>query len=157
MFVPSSTRVLALGVLLAFCACSTSGVELNITSRNTESTGYYYHPWPKGEPSFFHDFRYSRRLPESMWSSGPWANGQPFNAGFDPSYYFFTDEGLKIKLEQKQFQDPGSATGGHRSYDYTSGEVRSVGFYGYGCTYHCACFPTLCEIVHRGMFYLFLH
>lgn len=65
--------------------------------------------------------------------TGPWANGQPFNNGWKPNNLFFDPkEGLSLKLERKHFEDPGSKTGAGTSYDFTSGEVRSKDFYGYG-------------------------
>lgn len=64
---------------------------------------------------------------------GPWANGQPFNCGWKPNqHYFHDDDGLTLLLERKQFVDPGTKTGGGRTFPYTSGEVRSRSFYGYG-------------------------
>jgi Glycosyl hydrolases family 16 len=64
---------------------------------------------------------------------GPWSNGYPFANGWDPNSHFFNrDDGLLLKLERKKFSDPGSGTGGGVTYEFTSGEVRSKDFYGYG-------------------------
>lgn len=95
--------------------------------------------YPKGSPSFFDNFIGAESLDYSRWwTSGPWANGQPFNNGWDRSFFFFkADDGLSLKLEKKRFEDPGSSSGGYQSYDFTSGELRSADFYGYGCYSTC--------------------
>jgi hypothetical protein len=120
-------------VLAAAATASSAGNTSVETLDRTPNGGYLKRPWPKGEPSFFYNFAGATSLADDFWSSGPWANGQPFTNGWDPGYLFFSsDGGLTLKLERKPFSDPGTSTGTGKRYDFTGGEVRSKDFYGYG-------------------------
>lgn len=108
------------------------------SSVRATGTGYFGRPWPGGKGSFFHNFVNCKGLPRDVWAADDYANGQPFANGWSKNnLYCSGEDGLALKLERKQFKDPGSATGEGRTYDFTSGEVRTVDFYGYGTYSSC--------------------
>lgn len=66
-----------------------------------------------------------------------WANGQPFQCGWDKGYHHFQNNALVLDLKKDQFNDPGSASGNYRSFPFTSAEFRSYNFFGSGCYTVC--------------------
>lgn len=69
---------------------------------------------------------------ELFKTSGYWSNGQPFNSGWDPSYWTVEKStALVLFLRKEQFY--------HGEWDlpYTSGELRSHAEYGAGCYSVC--------------------
>lgn len=89
-------------------------------------------PW--SAPTFFHDF--SRGMDYSrFFFAGLWANGQPFNTGWNPKLGYVDRDGkLALTSKRMDFHD-WSATGGGNGkwYKYSSAEIRSWSFYGAGC------------------------
>ena len=60
----------------------------------------------------------------SLWSKADgWANGSPFDNGWSASAVQFGAEGMTIELSDTP----------SNGEPYTSGELRTTEFYGYGC------------------------
>ena len=66
----------------------------------------------------------------TKWAkAGPWSNGSPFANGWDASAVTFSSaNGMTVKLDDAPFIVDQTTT-----YPYTSGELRTTGYYGYGC------------------------
>lgn len=70
-----------------------------------------------------------------------YANGQPFLVGWSKRNHQLWNGALQLILKRDRFKDPGSASGGGRHFDYTSGEIRSINYYSSGC--YSACMSKL--------------
>jgi endo-1,3-1,4-beta-glycanase ExoK len=71
---------------------------------------------------------------------GPYSNGQPFLAGWDPSlgYVSRADGKLTLRVERKEFYDYSQTGGGGGTrYPFSSAEIRSHQYYGIGCYSTC--------------------
>lgn len=64
---------------------------------------------------------------ELWWLSDGWHNGFPFLSSWDAKAVTFSEEGMALTLA------PESNKGPRRDTKYYGGELRSHGFYGYGC------------------------
>jgi beta-glucanase (GH16 family) len=110
-----------------------SGVadNANTTARQSSS-------WPKGLPSFFQSFTGTSSLPGGWWTSGTYANGYPFASGWDPSFFALNaQDGLNLLAKRQTFNNPMAQSPQTSVYPFTSGELRSSNFYGYGCFSTC--------------------
>jgi endo-1,3-1,4-beta-glycanase ExoK len=77
-------------------------------------------------------------LGSMWWTSGTYANGYPFASGWDPSFYpLDPNEGLVLKAKRQTFYNPMATSPETSKYEFTSAELRSVDFYGYGCFSAC--------------------
>lgn len=74
---------------------------------------------------------------ERWFFADGYANGQPFLVGWSKHNRHISEGALKLDLRRDIFQDPGSESGKGHQYPYTSGELRSHGFYGAGCYSVC--------------------
>lgn len=80
-------------------------------------------------------------------SSQKWKKIQPFNNGWDPSFYSINQWSvLELFLKKQKFTH---ATG---TYDYTAGEIRSKDFFSTGC--YSVCMKASPESGVSSSFYL---
>lgn len=81
--------------------------------------------------NFFENFNMGALDTNRWFMSGYWQNPQPFNAGFDPSYWTIRWKTLVLSLRKERF-----FRGGWDA-PYTAGELRSQAKYSSGCYSVC--------------------
>lgn len=86
---------------------------------------------------------FNRGLDKKHWlMADGYANGQPFKVGWSKKNYHVHDGTLMLDLKRESYTDPGSQTGHGKTYPYTSGEIRSLDYYGEGC--YSVCMSKFC-------------
>lgn len=76
---------------------------------------------------------------ERWFMAGQWTNGSPFANGWDPNYFQISHSTLSLFSKKDPFVVPSWDNSGlaGKTLDYTSGEIRTREFFGYGCYATC--------------------
>jgi beta-glucanase (GH16 family) len=81
---------------------------------------------------FYEQFDGAHGVNDELFAhSGYWSNGQPFNSGWDPSYWTVQSGIMFLGLRKERFHR------GNWDLPYTGGEIQTHAQYGAGCYSVC--------------------